>query len=222
MVVFPTVVAAIYYYKFASDQYVSESHFIIQGNDAPKLDILGALAGIPAAGGGASDAMIIQDYLQSLDFIMDIRDAENGLDIRKHFSRKTIDGHARLPDLATDEELLEYWRNMAEVEYDLSSGISKLRMTAFDAETSKLLVQLALRRSELLINRLSDPLRSDSLAFAQREAEKAEQALADIRAKTTAFREKREHPRPSARSYRRAHGGAFRRDERSYESVVSA
>ena len=192
MVIFPTVFAGIYYYKFASDQFVSESHFIIQGNDAPKLDILGALAGIPGAGGGASDAMIIQDYLQSLDFVTDIRDAENGLDIRKHFSRKAIDGHARLPDLATDEELLEYWQNMAEVEYDLSSGISKLRMTAFDAETSKLLVQLALRRSELLINRLSDPLRSDSLKFARREVEKAEKALAEIRAKTTTFREKRD------------------------------
>lgn len=197
MVVFPTVFAGIYYYKFASDQYVSESHFIIQGNDAPRLDILGALAGIPAAGGGASDAVIIQDYLRSLDFIADVRDAENGLDIRKYFSQKvigghTIDGYARLPDLATDEALLEYWQNMAEIEYDLSSGISKLRMTAFDAETSKLLVQIALRRSELLINRLSDPLRSDSLEFARREAEKAEQALVDIRTKTTAFREKRD------------------------------
>ena len=108
MVVFPTVFGGIYYYKFASDQFVSEAHFIIQGNDAPKVDVLGALAGIPSAGGGASDAMIIQDYLQSLDFITDIRDADNGLDIRKHFSRKTIDGHARLLDLATNEELLEY------------------------------------------------------------------------------------------------------------------
>lgn len=192
MVVFPTVFGGIYYYKFASDQFVSEAHFIIQGNDAPKVDVLGVLAGIPSAGGGASDAMIIQDYLQSLDFITDIRDADNGLDIRKHFSRKTIDGHARLLDLATNEELLEYWQNMVEVEYDLSSGISKLRMTAFDAETSKLLVQLALRRSELLINRLSDPLHLDTLKFARREAEKAEKELADLRAKTTAFREQRD------------------------------
>ena len=192
MVVFPTVSAGIYYYKFASDQFVSEAHFIIQGNEAPKLDVLGALAGIPSAGGGASDAMIIQDYLRSLDFINDIRDAKGGVDVRKHFSRQAIDGYARLPDLATDEELREYWQNMTEVEYDLSSGISKLRMTAFDADTSKLLVQLALNRSELLIDRLSDPLRADSLEFAQQEAEKTEKELAEIRAKTTAFLEKRD------------------------------
>jgi capsular polysaccharide transport system permease protein len=192
LVVFPTVFGSIYYYKFASDQFVSEAHFIIQGNDAPKLDVLGALAGIPSIGGGASDAMVIQDYLRSLDFVNEISDLENGIDIRKHFSRKAIDGYARLPDLATDEELREYWQQMAEIEFDSSSGISKLRMTAFDAETSQRLVQLALQRSEILINRLSDPLRSDSLEFARSEAEKAEQELAEIRAMTTAFREKRD------------------------------
>lgn len=191
LVIFPTVFAGIYYYKFASDQFVSEAHFIIQGNDAPKLDFLGALAGIPSSG-GASDAMIIQDYLRSLDFVNDIRDTEDGVDIRKHFSRQIIDGYARLPDLATDEELREYWLNMTEVEYDSSSGISKLRMTAFDAETSKLLVELALNRSELLIDRLSDPLRSDSLEFAKQEAKRTEEELAVIRAKTTVFLEKRD------------------------------
>lgn len=190
MVIFPTVFSGIYYYKFASDQFVSEAHFIIQGNDIPEFDMLGALSGLPSIGGGGAEAMIIQDYLQSLDFINDIRDAEGGVDIRKHFSRQAIDGYARLPDRATDEKLREYWQNMTEVEYDLSSGISMLRMTAFDAETSKLLVQLALKRSEMLIDRLSDPLRSDSLTFAQQEAEKTEKNLADIRAETTAFREK--------------------------------
>ncbi|MEZ5537344.1 MAG: hypothetical protein R3F02_17205 [Thiolinea sp.] len=192
LVVFPTVFGGIYYYKFASDQFVSEAHFIIQGNDVPQVDMLGALAGIPAISGGASDAMVIQDYLRSLDFVNDILEAEDGVDIRKHYSSQLIDGHARLPALATDEELLEYWQEMAEVEFDGTSGISKLRMTAFDAQTSKQLVQLALRRSELLINRLSAPLRSDSLEFAQREAEKAEKELAEIRAKTTAFREQRD------------------------------
>nr|CAA6828265.1 MAG: Capsular polysaccharide transport system permease protein [uncultured Thiotrichaceae bacterium] len=192
LVVFPTVFAGIYYYKFASDQFVSEAHFIIQGNDAPKVDVLGALSGIPAVGSGGSDAMIIQDYLQSLDFVNDIREAKKGVDIRKHFSSQYIDGHARLPSEATDEELRKYWQGMTEVEYDLGSGISKLRMTAFDAETSLRLVELALGESELLINRLTDPLRVDTLSFAKEEAGKAGKELSSIRAETTAFREQRD------------------------------
>lgn len=192
LVIFPTVFAGIYYYKFASDQYVSEAHFIIQGNDMPAFDPLGALAGIPAIGGGASDAMIIQNYLQSLDFINEALLMDDGVDIPKHYSSQYIDGHARLPVLATDEELREYWQEMTEIEYDAASGISKLRMTAFDAETSKRLVELALRQAEALINRLSAPLRLDALNFARDEAEKAEQTLAEIRAQTTAFREQRD------------------------------
>ena len=192
MVIFPTVCAGIYYYKFASDQFVSEAHFIIQGNDIPEFDMLGALSGLPSIGGGGAEAMIIQDYLQSLDFINDVRDVEGGVDIRKHFSRQAIDGYARLPDRATDEDLRNYWQNMAEIEYDLSSGISMLRMTAFDAETSQQLVQLALKQSELLIDRLSDPLRSDALKFARQGAEETQKKLAEIRAETTAFREKRD------------------------------
>ncbi len=192
LVVFPTVFAGVYYYKFASNQYVSEAHFIIQGNNMPEFDALGALAGIPAIGGGASDAMVIQDYLRSLDFVHDVLQTKDGVDIRKHYSSQLIDGHARLPSLATDEELREYWQEMTAIEYDASSGISKLRMTAFDAETSQRLVKLALRRAEVLINRLSDPLRRDALTFAEDEAAKAEQELARIRAQTTAFREQRD------------------------------
>lgn len=187
LVVLPTVMAWFYYYKNASDQFVSESHFIIQGNNVPRVDILGALTGVPGAGGGASDAMIIQDYLQSLDFLATI---EEELDVRRHYSRQKIDGYARLPYDASNEDLVEYWQGMAEVEYDLSSGITALKMTAFDPDTSQLLVELALRESELLINRLSNNLRNDSLNLAQKEAEDAEQDLAVIRAQTTAFRER--------------------------------
>ena len=61
LVIVPTVLSTVYYYRYASPQYVSESHFIIQGNAAPKLDFLGALTGIPGMGGGTSDAMIIRD-----------------------------------------------------------------------------------------------------------------------------------------------------------------
>ncbi|MFM2317981.1 MAG: hypothetical protein RLZZ215_602, partial [Pseudomonadota bacterium] len=50
LVILPTVLATVYYYRYASDQYVSEAHFIIQGSSAPKMDFLGALTGLPGAG----------------------------------------------------------------------------------------------------------------------------------------------------------------------------
>ena len=90
---------------------------------------------------------------------------------------------------ASNEDFREYWQDIAEVEYDIGSGITKLKMTAFDAETSQKLVTLALRESELLINRLSNSLRTDTLELARQDAEEVEMELTAIRSRTTRFRE---------------------------------
>ena len=212
-VVVPTVLAGVYYYKYASDQYVSEAHFIIQGNAAPKLDFLGALTGIPGAGGGTSDAMVIRDYLRSMDFLKDIQDV---VDIRKHFSAPTIDEYARLPADASAEDLLEYWQQMAEVDHDLTSGISTIRITGFDPKTSQLLVATALKQSERLVNKLSDSLRTDALIMAEKEAAQAEKEVAAIRAETTRFREKQDVLDPAAQA-----GARIERAESARSGMVA-
>ena len=186
LVIMPSIVGGLYYYKYASDQFVSEAHFIIQGSGGQSVDVLGALTGVPSAGSGGADAMIIQDYLQSLDFLSTV---DKALDIRRHFSDQSIDGHARLPYDVGNDDFRDYWQDMIEVEYDIGSGITALRMTSFDAVTSQKLVKLALQESEKLINRLSNRLRGDTLELAKQEAEESQQILADIRAELTRFRE---------------------------------
>ena len=196
-VVFPTILAGVYYQRYASAQYVSEAHFIIQGSTAPKLDFLGALTGIPGASGGASDAMVIADYLRSADFLHDMEAVVN---IREHYSAPDIDWYARLPVDASKEDLLEYWQDMISVEHDLGSGITNIQVTAFDAETSRTLVTAALKRSEQLVNELSDRLRTDALVLAEQEAESAGKDVAAIRAETTKFRETQDVLDPAAQA----------------------
>lgn len=188
LVVMPTVLATVYYYRYASDQYVSEAHFIVQGTSGAKLDVLGALTGLPTGAGG-SDAMIIRDYLLSGDFIKDIK---SELDVRAHYANPAIDAYARLPSDASQEDLIEYWQTMVDVEYDLTSGISTLKITAFDAETGKNLVSLALKQSELLVNKLSSSLRTDTLQLAEKEALTAEQDLNKLREQLTEFRKQQD------------------------------
>ncbi|MCB1638923.1 MAG: hypothetical protein KDI15_08750 [Thiothrix sp.] len=185
LVVLPTFMAIAYYYKHASDQYVSEAHFIIQGNNAPQSDLLGALTGIPAASGSGRDAMIIRDYLLSLDFLQDI---EAVFDVRAHFSQVQLDGVARLPRDASREDLLKYWQSMIELDYDLTSGVSTVKMTAFDPGTSKSLLEIALLKSEELVNRLFSRQRDDALAIAGKEARSAEVELDRLRGELTRFR----------------------------------
>ncbi|HMT92602.1 hypothetical protein [uncultured Thiothrix sp.] len=189
LVVVPTLLATVYYYRYASNQYVSEAHFIIQNTSGAKVDVLGALTGLPGATGGTSDSMIISDYLWSADFIKDIKPE---LDLRTHYSNPSIDEYARLDVKASQEDLVEYWQKMIEVEHDLTSGISTLKITAFDAETSKKLVALALKQSEVLVNKLSSSLRTDSLQLAEKEAIAAQQEVNTLREQLTAFRKQQD------------------------------
>lgn len=197
LVILPTVLATVYYYRYASDQYVSEAHFIIQGSSAPKMDFLGALTGLPGAGGATSDAMIIRDYILSADFIKDI---EPELDVRAHYSNLAIDPYARLPAEASQEDLLEYWQKMIDIEHDLTSGISTVTMTAFDPETGKKLVALALKQSEMLVNKLSASLRTDALQIAEKEVLSAETEVNSLREQLTAFRQQQDVLDPASQA----------------------
>ena len=197
LVVVPTILATVYYYRYASNQYVSEAHFIIQSASGAKVDVLGALTGLPGASGGTSDSMIISDYLLSADFINDVKPE---LDLRSHYANPAIDEYARLDAKASQEDLVEYWQKMIEIEHDLTSGISTLKITAFDAETSKKLVALALKQSEMLVNKLSSSLRTDSLQLAEKEALSAQQAVNDLREHLTAFRKQQDVLDPASQA----------------------
>ncbi|MFZ1388012.1 MAG: hypothetical protein WBP46_07120 [Thiolinea sp.] len=197
LVIIPTVLASVYYYRYASDQYVSEAHFIIQGNSAPKMDFLGALTGLPGASGATSDAMVIHDYLLSADFIKDI---EPEFNVRAHYSNPTIDPYARLAADASQEDLVEYWQKMADIEHDLTSGISTITMTAFDPESGKKLVALALKQSEALVNKLSASLRTDALQMAEKEVVSAEQEVDSLREQITEFRQQQDVLDPASQA----------------------
>jgi capsular polysaccharide transport system permease protein len=138
------------------------------------------------------------------------------VDIRKHFSAPTIDEYARLPVDASAEDLLEYWQQMAEVDHDLTSGISTIRITGFDPKTSQLLVATALKQSERLVNKLSDSLRTDALIMAEKEAAQAEKEVAAIRAETTRFREKQDVLDPAAQA-----GARIERAESARSGMVA-
>lgn len=197
LVILPTVLVTVYYYRYASDQYVSEAHFIIQGSSAPKMDFLGALTGLPGAGGATSDAMIIRDYILSADFIKDI---EPELDLRAHYSNPAIDAYARLPADASQEDFVKYWQKMIDIEHDLTSGISTVTMTAFDPGTGKQLVALALKQSEVLVNKLSSSLRTDALQIAEKEVLSAELEVNSLRKQLTAFRQQQDVLDPASQA----------------------
>ncbi len=213
VVLVPTFLSFYYYYYLASDQYVSEAQFIVQGSTVPRMDFFGALTGLPGSGGNASDAMVIKSYLLSNDFLQDI---QASLDIRQHYSDSSIDFYARLPVDASREDLLDYWQDMARVDYDVSTSVGTIRMVAFDPKTSQQIVDIALKRSEQLINDLSNRLRMDALVQTEQEVLAAENRVNQLRQQVTQFRQAQDVLDPSAQT-----GSRIEREEASRSAVLS-
>lgn len=212
-VIMPISGSAYYFYKLATDQYVSEAQFIVQGSNSSTVDVLGALTGLPSVGSGSSDAMIIRSYLRSRDFLKDIQKV---IDIRKQYSNPSIDFYARLKQDASEEDLLDYWQSMSDVIFDHTSGIGTIQMASFDRQSSKALVEKALEKSEVLINEMSRRLRSDALQQAEQDAKVAENSLAEIRSEITRFRQRQDILDPNKQTE-----GRIEQEESARLSMVS-
>lgn len=186
-VLIPSSLVATYYYKYASDQYVSESRYIIQGSSQQNVDVLGMVTGLTGMASSGTDSLTVQNYINSHDFLKTI---SNRINLRKEYSDPVHDWWARLPEDATQEDLLEYWeKSIVNITFDSASGISILEVTAFEPEMAQKISVEILEISEDFINTMSDNARDDALEFAQAEAAKAKEALNNLRNQITIFSE---------------------------------
>lgn len=165
----PTLFSGAYFGLIATDQFASSASFAIRAQNpvAPSATTLAvAMGGI----GGNTDMFIVNGYIQSHQILEDLRPL---VDVRKIFSNPKADWWARLDPTVPDEQLLEYWKKMVTVHYDLASGLSTLQVRTFDPKDSKEIADHVLHLSEALVNRLSERSRSDALQLAEKEVQKA-------------------------------------------------
>jgi capsular polysaccharide transport system permease protein len=182
----PTLLAAIYFYGIASDQYVSEARFVVRSRaDAPQLSLGTVLSAAVGGGGGGTEAYSVRDFLTSHDAA--VRTDER-LDLQRIWGREDADYLARLHN-DDPERLTKYFNNMVSVSFDSSTSVMTLRVRSFSPEDSKAIASTLLTLSEQLINSLSERAREDALRIARHEVEVAERRVLDSREALTRFRE---------------------------------
>lgn len=196
VVVAPVAVSAVYYYNHASPQYVTETHYIIRGNDKSPSDVLGMLTGIPGSSSSSVDSLIAQDYILSRDFL---NKTKQHINIREMYTGSDIDWWASLrPDLfssladsneiVSEEALLAYWQNnIMDIIYDSNSGITTLEVTAFKPEDAVKVTKAILASADSFVNSLSSKSRTDALNTAELETSIAKKELDTIRTKIARF-----------------------------------
>ena len=199
IVVAPVVLSSIYYYQYASPQYVTEAHYIIRGAEKSPTDMLGILTGIPGSSASARESLIAKDYVLSRQFL---NQSKTNINIRKMFSGDEIDWWSSLrPDLITyllnpkekvsEEDVLDYWQNnIINISYDTNSGISILKITAFTPEDTVKIAKEVLNKTLLFVNNLSNNSRFDTLKLANAELQAAKLELDDLREKIKKYGDK--------------------------------
>lgn len=173
----PTAAAAVYYYGFASDIYVTEARFGIRTPDPRGSDAMPVFQGVAAASQLGLDSFVVVQYIHSRDFLDRLKERESFPEL---FGRPEIDRLARLRHGASAERQLEYWRGMVDPFFDMTNGTIVVQLRAFSpAEAQRLALEVQ-ALSEARIAELTARLRAETLSMAEHEVARAETRLKDV------------------------------------------
>jgi capsular polysaccharide transport system permease protein len=188
LIVMPMIAASVYYGLFASDQYVSEIRFSVRGKETQTADALGMLAGFPVTQ-SLSDSYVVADYIKSRELLDEL---SLSINLRALYSRQNIDWWARFDATQPVEQLVDYWRWMANVKFDSTSSIITVGIRAFTPEDARLIAEKILSASTALVNRMSAEARQDAVRNAEVDVRRMEERLAVARAQLESFRGRNE------------------------------
>jgi capsular polysaccharide transport system permease protein len=188
-VIVPTLFASIYYGLIASDIYISESRFIVRSPQRPvQAGVLGSFLQSTGISHSQDDTYAVQDFITSRDAL---RQLDQQLSLGKLFNRPDVDFLNRFGTFEWDrsfETLYRYYKRRVSFEYDSTSSISTLRVSAFTAQDADRINELLLGMSERLVNEMSERARRDIVHYAQGEVDQAERRAADAALGLAAFR----------------------------------
>jgi capsular polysaccharide transport system permease protein len=183
----PTVVAGLYYFLIAADQYVAEFRFGLRSSEPIRADTGALLPGSAAPLQTVIDSFAVAQYIGSRAAVDDL---DKTLDLRRIFSTPAADWPARLHLPVTIEELVVYWQRQVDAFFDPTNGTIVVRARAFTPANALSLAQGILLSSERLVNDLSARARRDALRNSQGDVRQAERRLAAALARLRAYRDK--------------------------------
>ncbi|MBB4105772.1 capsule biosynthesis protein [Allorhizobium borbori] len=180
VLIMPIVSAIFYFGLLASDQYQSETRFVVRtSTPAIGQDQLGKVSGLPSAK-IVQDTQIVTNFIHSRAILEEL---EKAINLRERFMRENVDFASRLKQDATFEEFLDYWDRMVKTSISPSSGIITVTVNAFSAEDAHDIADAIMKSSEAMINRLSDRIWQDVTATSKTNLDRASENLRALRAR---------------------------------------
>ncbi len=187
-VVLPSLMATLWFGVLASDVYVSESRFIVRGQDKATPTALGLLLNTAALGHGTPESSAAQSYLLSRDALAALN---HGNAYAHAYARPSIARLDRFDPLGLGgsfEDLYKYYLTHVRVDTDSAAGITVLSVRAYTAADARAFNERLLRMAETTVNRMSARARQDLITSAQHEVIDAKTAARNASAEMARFR----------------------------------
>jgi len=190
MVIIPSGSILIYFSLIASNQYITESKFIIrspqqqQGGSAA----LGLLFKGTSFARALDDIYSAQEYIESRNAMMYL---DEELDLQRSFSLLTIDPISKFSLFGTrksNESFYKYYKKKVKLSQDSSSSILTLSTYGFDPVISLKMNELLLLKSEEIINKVNDRAKKDIINYSKDELSSARKNAENARAKMAKYR----------------------------------
>ena len=196
LVIIPWVLIIFYVMTLAHPRYISTADVVVKqvsDTTVPSAGGLTALLGVNST--SKEDATYLTEYILSNDMV-------KRLDERFKFREAYyVDGSDPIYELAPDatqEELLEYFKDRVRIDLDEQSYILTVTTEGFSPEYALQLNQAILKESEQFVNRISQDVARDQLEFAQTQLKEAEDKLNDAKEQLLSYQNTNEIFDPQA------------------------
>lgn len=168
-VVLPVSLSAIYCFGIASNQYVSESRFVIKAPNQRGAQTTSFANLIQSTGlsSGQEQSNQVIDFVRSRSALATL---EKKIDVRKAYGSSDIDFLSRYPrfwEKDAFEDLFDYYRTKIQISRDNDTGLVVLRTVAFTPKDASTINALLLAQSETLVNELNESSRNKAISEAE-------------------------------------------------------
>jgi len=175
-VVLPVFLSAIYYFGIASDQYVSESRFVIKAPNqrAAQTTSFANLIQSTGLSSGQEQSNQVIDFVRSRSALETL---DKKLNVKKAYGNSGIDFLSRFPRMWEDdafEDLFDYYRAKIEISRDNDTGLVVLRTIAFSPKDARAINAVLLEQSETLVNELNENARNKAISEAENRVVEAQ------------------------------------------------
>jgi capsular polysaccharide transport system permease protein len=190
-VLLPSLLVALYFFLYATPQFVSESRFVIKtqsGGGGAGLAAEMLAGGRAGAGGVGSSENAVRDHLLSHDAVDALRERVNLVEIVRP---PHADVYSRLwwPN-PTRERLLDHYRSAVAVLPDAYTGIVKMTVRTYSPEESQVLSRQLLEIGEAMVTRINQRMLDETLRASREVVERAERRVAEAVSALTEFRQR--------------------------------